>query len=219
MTASIHLGIVHRNRLFRECLASVLALQRGFQVTDFELGDRSLEHVAACRDINVWLIDAALPDGSAIDVTRTLQQHSPKAKVIALVPAAADDKIVQCVAAGAEGCILEDVSIDELQEGIRQVINGQWVYSDGIMRSMFRQMARVARETHWRMRASHTDLTSRELEILELVAAHQTNKQIAKQLSVSLHTVKNHVHHILEKLQVRNRNQAAEFARQHDWLS
>jgi len=218
MTASIHLGIVHRNRLFRECLASVLSLQGGFQVTDFELGDHSLEHVATSRDVHVWLIDAALPDGTAIEVTHILQQQSPEAKVIALIPMAADDKVVQCVAAGAEGCILEDVSIDELQEGIRQVVNGERVYSDGIMRSMFRQIAKVARETHWRMRSCNTDLTSRELEILELIAAHQTNKQIAKQLSVSLHTVKNHVHHILEKLQVRNRSQAAEFARHQDWL-
>ena len=85
--------------------------------------------------------------------------------------------------------------------------------SAGIANSMFAQLGKLARESRWSGRIETAKLTARELDVLRLIADDRlSNKQIARKLSLSLYTVKNHVHNILEKLQVENRYEAAEYA-------
>lgn len=214
MPPAIHLGVVHRSRLFRECLATALCADPLFRVTQFEHSSDD-----APVDVDVWIVDLGLPGDRAIRMIQQFRDRGGSSKVIALISTVADEALVQCVAAGAQGCVVEDATFAELQEAIGNVIDGSAYCSHGIMHCMFRQMRELAEQSQWRERASHAELTDRELEILNLISNHRSNKQIASQLCVSVYTVKNHVHHILEKLQVRNRFQAVDYARGKRWIA
>jgi DNA-binding NarL/FixJ family response regulator len=87
-----------------------------------------------------------------------------------------------------------------------------------MIHSLYVRFGKLASESSWRKDMTATDLTAREIEILNLISSHLANKQIAKRLRVSTYTVKNHVHNILEKLRVHSRAEAVDYARQRQWL-
>jgi DNA-binding NarL/FixJ family response regulator len=130
----------------------------------------------------------------------------------------AEDRLVECLAAGADGCVLEESSLQELQTAIRKVVGGERFYAPEIMSSVCHRLVQAARGASWHERTKSVDLTPRELEVVNLIAEGLSNKQIARRLSLSLYTVKNHVHNIVEKLQVENRFKAVEYARRRGWL-
>jgi DNA-binding NarL/FixJ family response regulator len=145
--------------------------------------------------------------------------------MIGLVPGVSLDDLIQGVAAGVRACLLEDSSLSELLKAIDTIAQGGTYCSDEIMLSLFEQLARLAKGNpagdHADMgdRADTSGLTRREDEILHFMSTGLSNKEIARKLSVSVYTVKNHVHNILEKLEVDNRFAAVEYARERSWLS
>lgn len=167
---------------------------------------------------DVILVDASLPHRVAAELIRKVRERLQQTNVLALVSAASQDEMVDCVVAGAHGCLMEDSSLEDLRTAVAKVMQGERFCSADMMQSLFNEFAKLARETNWRKQVASMDLTSRELEILRLISRHHGNKQIAKKLSVSLFTVKNHVHNILDKLQVQSRFEAVEYARQRRWL-
>lgn len=218
MDKTVRLLIVHRNRLFRECLVSVLSEATGHEV--LALADADLGNYQRLNELQpeVVLVDLDLPDNQAVEITRHLATQLSACRVIALVSSPSQDSMVDCIAAGAHACVLTETSIDELETAIEHVLRGETFCSQEIVQSVFVQFARLARESNWRERVRSFELTPRELEILELISAHCSNKQIAKKLGVSVFTVKNHVHNILEKLQLETRFEAVDYARSHHWL-
>ena len=126
--------------------------------------------------------------------------------------------VLECVEAGAHGFVLEESSLEDLRNAIDLVVAGQRFYSQSIVESMFDQLALFSRESRWRSRLKNVALTQRELEVLRWIAEGLSNKQVARKLSVSLYTVKNHVHNILEKLQVSDRFEAVEQAIDNRWF-
>jgi len=121
--------------------------------------------------------------------------------------------MAQCVASGASGCLLEDASLDELKLSIDRLVSGEHVCSPQLVSAMFRQLVELSRDSIVAERAGEVNLTPRERQILQLMAERMSNQAIADSLSLSLYTVKNHVHNILEKLQVDDRFDAIEHAR------
>jgi DNA-binding NarL/FixJ family response regulator len=105
--------------------------------------------------------------------------------------------------------------LQDLREAIEKVAAGGIYCTHGVVHSVFHRMAQEAREGNRSAGISAASLTPRELEIVQLIATHLSNKQIARRLSVSLYTVKNHVHNIVEKLQVSGRYEAVDYARKH----
>lgn len=164
------------------------------------------------------VIDLGLPGQLAIDLTREVTEHVRSAKVIALGYAEEDECLFRCIEAGVHGCVLDDSSVEELRVAIDKVITGETFCSPQIVHTIFHRLARTGRESHWQRRVESVDLTPRELEVLHLVAERLSNKEIAKKLCLSLYTVKNHVHNILEKLQVEDRHEAVDYARDRRWL-
>ncbi len=225
MTRAIHLAVVHRNRLFRECLSSVLSDGERFRLTDVDQTDPNyLKSIQEHRP-DVILIDLNLPEQLAVGLVQRIREGVPETKLILLAPARAvlshsdaEDRLVECLAAGAQGCVLGESSLQELQAAIEKVVAGENWYSPEIVPSMCDRLVQVARGVSWRERVKSVDLTPRELEVVSLIAEELSNKQIARRLSLSLYTVKNHVHNIVEKLQVENRFKAVEYARQQGWL-
>ena len=118
----------------------------------------------------------------------------------------------------AHGCVLEESSLQDLREAIERVAVGETFCSHGLVHSVFHRLAQAARDNYRRDQDDAASLTPRELEIVPLISEHLSNKQIAKRLSVSLFTVKNHVHNIVEKLKVSGRYEAVDFARKQHWL-
>ncbi len=218
MVRPVNLKILHRNRLFRECLESVLAEDQRFDVQSIDHTDPDLLDTFDQGESDVFLIDLNLPDGLAVELTRRIRQRIERAKLLLLAYASSQDSLVECIAAGAHGCILETSSLDELDVAIEKVMHGETFCSQEIVQTMFDRLAQTAQDAPWRRRAESVDLTSRELEVVELISERLSNKEIAKKLSLSVYTVKNHVHSIIEKLDVEDRHEAVEYAEQRQWL-
>lgn len=218
MVRPIHLKIIHRHRLFRECLESVLAEGQRFDVRSVDHTDPDELATFDQEESDVFLIDLNLPGDLAVELTRRIRQRTEGAKLLLLAYTSSQDSLVECIAAGAHGCILETSSLDELDSAIQKVLHGQAFCSQEIVQTMFHQLAQAAPGAPWRHRAESVGLTPRELEIVGLISGRLSNKQIAKSLCLSVHTVKNHVHNIIEKLQVEDRHEAVDYARQRRWL-
>lgn len=213
MGDGIRLTIVHNNCLFRECLCSVLAESERFQPSGLELNDTAVLEQLSKLLPDIVLTEMRLPLETTTELVQKIRAQIRGVKVIVLVPTKHQEAIVGSVQVGADGCVLDEASIEELKLVINSVSRGESYCSPQIANSMFAQLGKLARESRWSQRAEAKQLTTRELEILRMIAEDGlSNKQIAIKLKLSLYTVKNHVHHILEKLKVDNRFQAVEYA-------
>jgi two-component system, NarL family, nitrate/nitrite response regulator NarL len=154
-----------------------------------------------------------------LELTQQLHNQASGPHVILLTQARSHAELMDCFTAGAHGCVPEDASLDDLCGAIEKVAAGG---IHGIVHSMFHLPAESSgcgHQAHRRDQGRAATLTRRELQIVQMVAEHLSNKQIARRLSVSLYTVKNHVHNIVEKLQVSGRYEAVDFARKRRWLA
>ena len=218
MVRPIHLRIIHGNRLFRECLESVLAEDQRFDVRSVDHTDTEALETFDQEESDVFLIDLNLPGELAVKLTRRIRERMDRAKLLLLAYASSQDCLIECISAGAHGCILEASSLDELDTAIEKVFHGETFCSQEIVQTMFDRLASTASNAPLRRRAESIDLTRRELEVVDLISDRLSNKEIAKKLSLSVYTVKNHVHNIVEKLCVEDRHEAVEYARQRRWL-
>lgn len=159
------------------------------------------------------LLDFNLPDGDSIIAARDIMALHPQAKVVFLTENSADEKLLAAIQSGAKGYLLKSLNSPQLLASLRGLNLGQ----APISRSMVaRLLNEIAKDKH-SLTASGVltqRLTPRELEVLSHLAKGGTNRDIAGRLFVSEYTVKNHVHSILEKLQVNNRREAIKVARQ-----
>jgi DNA-binding NarL/FixJ family response regulator len=203
------LVIVTGIRLYRESLATVLdALPEVAHVataTDGPGGITSAYHLGA----DLMLLDMALAD---VAVTiRTLTQAVPAVRVVALGVAETAADVLACAELGVCGYVPREASLEQLQLVIRHVLRGEAICSPEVAGGLFQRVAHLAGAIR---PAAPTDrLTTREREILGLVGAGLSNRQIAQNLGIQLCTVKNHVHNILEKLGVESRSEAGAIAR------
>ncbi|MBN2413063.1 response regulator transcription factor [candidate division KSB1 bacterium] len=218
MNKSIHLFIVDDNRLLREGLVSMLDDQEDLVVIGTaSSGDEALEQIKDLRP-EVALIDIGMPDKDGIEVTQVLYQDAPEVKVIILGMIDLTDEIIQCIEAGAAGYVLKEASFDYLVETIRSVHRGESFCSPQMTASLFTRIAELAIERMPKIPTSSVKLTNRELEIINLIAEGLPNKEIAQRLFIETQTVKNHVHNILDKLQLHNRLEAVQYAHERNLL-
>ncbi len=223
MQEPVRLVFLHQNCLLRQLLVQAFSAEDQYAASDIDhVRPDHREQLLAIQP-NVVLLDLSLPQKLAVELTGFVRQHFPDAKLIALVQGRrlsehSEAALLTCVEAGAHGFVLEESSVQDLRDAIGTVLAGQRFFSQLIVESMFDQLAGFSREARWKSRMRNTLLTKRELEVLRWIAEGLSNKQIAKQLCVSLYTVKNHVHNILEKLQVPDRSTAVEYAIDNRWL-
>jgi two-component system, NarL family, nitrate/nitrite response regulator NarL len=160
-------------------------------------------------DPEVVLLDMEL--AAAARLLRVLVRESDTTKVIALGMEESDDGLVACVEAGAAGWVARDGSLDQLIARIHSVARGEMDCSPRLAGRLAQRVAKLAVQVD--SRGSDPHLTAREREIVFLIEEGLSNKQIAGQLCIELSTVKNHVHRILEKLNVHRRGEVAARAR------
>lgn len=215
MSTSIHVFIVDDNRLFREGLVSMLSeLEDLIVVGAAASGHEALEQIRKLRP-EVALIDIGMPDKDGIEVTQALHQDIPEVKVLILGMPDLTEEIMACIEAGAAGYVLKEASFDYLVETIRSANRGESFCSPRMAASLF---SRIAELTAERIPESTLKLTQREIEVINKVADGLSNKEIALQLYIEEQTVKNHVHNILDKLQLHNRLEAVQYARERNLL-
>ena len=202
--------IVDDHPVFRDGLAGLLATLSGVEVTG--TAGTAEEALAAITQTapDVVLMDINLPGASGVEATRRASQLAPGAAVLVITMVDDDDTVFAALAAGARGYVLKGASAGEIAAALRTVAAGGAVFGAGVASRLL--ATRPGR--HPAASPSRPDeLTTREREVLDLLAEGASNQQIARSLGVSLKTVQNHVSRILDKLQAADRTQAALRAR------
>ncbi len=166
--------------------------------------------VAAELQPDVILMDVNMPGMNGIEATRRILQGSPHISILMLTMFEDDDSVWAALQAGARGYVLKGALKAELVRAIRAVASGEAIFGPTIARRLSQFFAQG--RTH-AAKTAFPELTEREREILELIAQHQTNREIADRLSLSPKTVSNHISNIFGKLQVADRADAIMRAR------
>ena len=165
------------------------------------------------KDVDVALVSTRLPDQGALKLTSAITDLAPDTKVLALGLTEEKKRVLRYVEAGATGYVLKNDSLDDLIENVRAAVDDRVFVSPKIAAAMMERLSDLA-HMFSNVENSVTDdagLTPRELEVLELIGEGLTNQQISEQLIIEVGTVKNHVHSILEKLNVGSRGEAAAY--------
>ena len=202
--------IVSDTRLYREGLA--LSLERVDRLVVVGVADSVASALTCIEDKNpdVALLDFAMPD--ALALPSAIAAAQTPVKVVAFSVAETEDEICECAEAGIAGYVSRNGSKEDLIAAVENAIRGEVPCSPRVAASLFRRLAAHVQTT--RQRPPEVALTSREQDIIALIDRGLSNKEIARQLKIGLPTVKNHVHNILEKLQVRRRGAAAALLRE-----
>jgi DNA-binding NarL/FixJ family response regulator len=161
---------------------------------------------------DVLLVSTRLPDHGALRLLDALAELESPARVLVLGLAESEQEILRYVEAGAAGYVLQDDSVDELLANIRAVHSGKAIVSPEIAGALVTRVAELSQvfEDAYAIDSS-AQLTPREREVLQLIGQGMTNREIAERLVIELGTVKNHVHSILDKLNVSSRRDAAAY--------
>lgn len=197
--------IVDDHAVVREGLRTFLELQDDIRVVG-EAGDgtEALDLAAELRP-DVILMDLVMPRLDGVGAMRELRTTRPDSRVIVLTSFVDDDRLLPAIQAGAAGYLLKNVEPAELVRAIRAAHVGETIIDPSAASRLVRAIAQGARAG-----AADTErLTRREHEVLELIARGESNKRIALALGISEKTVKTHVGHVLAKLGVTDRTQAA----------
>lgn len=179
-------------------------------ISEAENGQSALNYIKSGHKPDVILMDISMPVMNGIDATLHIKNILPDAKVIMLTSFSEKKLVLSAFKSGANAYCLKNIKLDELVIVIRSVLNGAMWIDPAIAQFILEIMQSNTLDTQLQETCSYDfDLTSREKDILKLVAAGKSNKEIADELILSIHTVKNHLKNILQKLCVEDRTQAA----------
>lgn len=207
MSEKIQLLIVDDHPLFREGVAQTLKAESDIEVVGQATSATEAIRLAGELLPDVILLDITIP-GGGLNAARTIATTSPVIKIIMLTASEAEEDVLAALKAGARGYILKGVSSSELVKIVHDVNAGEAYVTPTLAASLLSEM-KGSMSGPRSATSPLDDLTERESEILEGVAAGKSNKEIAQQLFLSEKTVKHYMTNILHKLQVRNRVEAA----------
>lgn len=201
MAERIPIAIVHSSRLIREGMRDLLSRQPGLDMREtFGSAREVLERAPEGDHVLVYDLGTAHHEGHARVVE--LHERLPRSKVLMVNVADDDQIIIECLRMGVSGCILQDASLEDLAEAIRSVWQGTPAMSPRCITTLFSYVARLQ---DGQPPAPSVKLTRREEQILQLIAEGMSNKEIAVKLYLRPQTVKNYVHLVLQKLDMRSR--------------
>lgn len=219
MTEKIQIVVVDDHPLFREGVATTLSSSPDIDVV--AQGASAAEAVKLANDLlpDIILLDISMP-GSGINAAAAIAASCPVVKIIMLTVSEHEEDVLRSLKAGARGYILKGVTARELVNTVRAVHNGESYVTPRLAASLLVDL-KGASDAAERTSSPLDELTTRERQILELVATGRSNKEVARELDLAEKTVKHYMTNILEKLQVRNRVEAALLAQkvgagQHD---
>jgi DNA-binding NarL/FixJ family response regulator len=203
----IRVLLVDDHAVVREGLRAFLELQDGIEVVG-EAGDgeQALAQADRLRP-DVILMDLVMPKLDGVGAMRELRRRTPASRVIVLTSFTEDDRLLPAIQAGAAGYLLKHVEPRELARAVRAAHAGEALLDPAVGARLVEEVA--ARPGSGQHDGARERLTAREREVLELIAHGFSNKRIARELGIAEKTVKTHVGHVLAKLGVADRTQAA----------
>ena len=203
----IRVLVVDDHAIVREGLRTFLSLQDGIEVAG-EAGDgrEAITQAERLRP-DVVLMDLVMPEVDGVQAMRELRERVPGARVIVLTSFLEDDRLLPAVRAGAAGYLLKNVEPSELARAVRTADAGEALIDPAVAARLVDALASDHRPEQ--------PLTAREQDVLDLLARGYANKRIARELGIAEKTVKTHVSHVLAKLGVSDRTQAALYAVRH----
>jgi DNA-binding NarL/FixJ family response regulator len=215
------LVIVDDHPLFRAAIREMLREWPDLVVAGE--ADDGWEAVELCRRLRpeLVLMDLRMPKMDGFEATREIKREFPSTIVLALSAIEEPDSLLEALKAGASGYVLKHMEPQQIVGAIRRVLDGESPLNQELAMAL---LLRLIEEKQQKDRPApkpslSIPLSPREVEVLELLVRGQSNQQIAGELSISLSTVKNHVHRIITKLGVSDRVQAAILAIDHDLIS
>jgi DNA-binding NarL/FixJ family response regulator len=204
--------IVDDQNLIRQGLKALLELEADLEVIgEAENGEDAINLIAQLSP-DVVLMDVRMPIMDGVAATREIHKRFAKVKVLVLTTFDDDEYVTAALQNGAMGYLLKDTPSEELAVAIRAVHKGYTQLGPGIVKKLFTQFPAVTVSQLPPLPRSLAELTPREKEVLQLIATGANNREIAQKLYISEGTVKNHVTNILNRLNLRDRTQAAIFA-------
>ncbi|TMB18605.1 MAG: response regulator transcription factor [Deltaproteobacteria bacterium] len=208
--SGLNVLVVDDNRVIRDAVAALLLKEEGVQVVATTgLSSETLDRIEQGRP-DLILLPAL--GTRTVELTRAITRRFNGIRVVVFGIKELPEAVTEMIEAGAAGYVREDASVDEFREVVRLAARGEARVAPQIASSLFSRLAALASVLRADERAKNVKLTPRELEILRLVAEGLTNKEIAARLHVEQQTVKNHMHNILERLSLRRRQQAVQYA-------
>jgi len=202
--------LVDDHDLFRTGLRNLLEEQGVHVVGEADNGTDALRLVREVAP-DVVVMDLNMPGISGVEATRQISMIAPLTRVLVLTISDQDADVMDAIMAGACGYLLKDAAISDLMRGIRSAAIGESLVSPTIAAKVLQRMRATSASRH-DAELIESELSSREIEVLKLIANGKDNAQIAADLHISPKTVKNHISNILMKLQIQNRIQAAVYA-------
>ena len=195
--------LIDDHALFRRGLARLISMDEEFTVVgEVGSGSEGVELALRIRP-DVVLIDLNMPDMSGIQTIDALKEQKINACFIILTVSNSEGDLLSALDAGAHGYLLKEMEPEDLCASLKRAVGGAYVIDDAVSSSVLRSVA-----TKQRPPASYANLTAREVEVLDLLAEGHCNKIIARELCISLGTVKIHVKHVLAKLSLHSRLEA-----------
>jgi DNA-binding NarL/FixJ family response regulator len=201
--------VVDDHPLFRFGLCAALAQRDDIEVVGEAAGGRAAIAAAAATAPDVIVMDLHLPDLGGVEATRAITNATPQVGVLVLTMFDDSESVFNAMRAGARGYLLKGAEPDELVRAVQAVARGEAIFGQSIAAQVLRYFNGLTTQA-----VSFPELTSREREVLELIAAGRSNTEIAQVLSLSGKTVRNHVSIIFSKLRVADRAQAIVRARE-----
>ena len=198
--------------LFRRGLNVVLHTEERIDViAEAEDGEEAIQKAEELAP-DVVLMDVRMPKVNGIEAARAIRDLVPSTKILMLTVSDEEDDLFQAIKAGANGYLLKEVSVEEVAEAVRAVVQGQTLITPSMASKLLNEFVALDRRVNEKQQLPSPTLTSRELEVLKLVAKGMSNREIADDLYISENTVKNHVRNILEKLHLHSRMEAVIYA-------
>ncbi len=203
--------IIEDNRVLREGISAMLNGQPDMRVVaTIGSGNNIVRKVTQTKP-HLILLDAGLKNFNELSVIESIRKNMPEAKVIGMgfIPSQSD--IVEFVEAGAAGFILKDATVKEFLGTIRSVAQGVKILPPSLTGSLFSHVIELSLRKRKGLAINAVRMTRREREIIVLIADGLSNKEIAERLGIATHTVKSHVHNVMEKLALHSRLQLARY--------
>ena len=208
--SALKIVILSAVRFVRESVSEVLGRDPGIAVLGhYAVLDKALDHTVR-RRANIFLLDAAFVGGTS--AVRQIREAAPEVRVVVLAVIEVQENIISWAEAGVAGYIPSTAALTDLAKLLQNISNGKQACSEKVAAALLHRIACGASNDQEAL-TSPSPLTPRELQILNLIDAGLSNKEIARRLVITLGTTKCHVHSLLGKLNVQRRGQAAALMR------
>lgn len=207
--------IVDDHALLRQGIKKVLDLESDLSVIgEAGDGDEAIKMALQLKP-DIVLLDVNMPKKNGLEVTKELRQLAPHIKIVLLTIHDDENYVIEVIKAGATGYLLKDIEPGMLIKAIRSVHLGESFIYPTLARRLFFEVDQEKKSENQRTRGSQDSLTSREIEVLQLIGQGLSNQEMAQKLFLSEKTVKNHLTNIFRKINVSDRTQAVIYAIKH----